>query len=281
MDLPIVLSAYTVAPIINAIATNSQELKLSPDLGLTLVRVAFDGKNIIFSTGQTISLEDLKLIKEEIQSVFEISTSGIEKIAAFSDFTDRYYSLYPTRSAPTMLLSGIPMHRIKDTDPYADTLTKIRAAKPAGLVLDTTTGLGYTAIESAANARQVITIELDPAVIELCRRNPWSARLFNNPKISQLIGDSFDLIRAFPDGCFSCVIHDPPMFSLAGDLYSGEFYEQAFRILKPHGRIFHYIGDPKSPSGKKVTHGVMKRLSTVGFRNISVRPEAFGVIANK
>ena len=42
--------------------------------------------------------------------------------------------------------------------------------------------------------------------------------------------------------------YDETAFSLAGDLYSLAFYQQAFRVLKHHGRIFHYIGDPESRS---------------------------------
>jgi len=76
----------------------------------------------------------------------------------------------PTDGAPTMLLSGIPMHRFKDTDPHADTLCKIEALFPVtGQALDTATGLGYTAIQLAHRAR-VITIEFDPPVLEIARR---------------------------------------------------------------------------------------------------------------
>lgn len=72
-----------------------------------------------------------------------------------------FYSLMPTEGAPTMLISGIPMHRIKNTDPWRDTEEKIRAAGPIGVsVLDTATGLGYTASATAKMADCVTTIEL-------------------------------------------------------------------------------------------------------------------------
>jgi predicted methyltransferase len=125
-----------------------------------------------------------------------------------------------------MLVSGIPMHRIKDTDPHQDTLEKIRAIKPVvGQVLDTATGLGYTAIEASRTAERVTTIELDTAALKVCQLNPWSQELLNNPKITQLIGDSYDVVSEMEAGSFSRVIHDPPVLSLAGDLYS-EFYKE-------------------------------------------------------
>jgi predicted methyltransferase len=77
------------------------------------------------------------------------------------------------------------------------------------------------------------------------------------------------------------IIHDPPMFSLAGDLYSLGFYRQAFRVLKNNGRMFHYAGDPQSKSGARVTAGVMRRLQEAGFRRVVRAPRAFGVVAYK
>jgi hypothetical protein len=174
------------------------------------------------------------------------------------------------------------MHRIKGIDPHHDTLRKIRAIAPAsGRVLDTCTGLGYTAMEAAKTADQVITIELDPAVLEVARLNPWSRQLFDNPAIQQLVGDAFDEIDAFEDGYFSRIIHDPPMFSLAGDLYSGEFYRKLFRVLRQRGRLFHYVGDLESRSGRNVVKGVERRLKEAGFSRVVRRPAAFGVVAYK
>ena len=78
------------------------------------------------------------------------------------------------------------------------------------LVLDTATGLGYTAIEAARTAVQVHTIELDPAAQEIARQNPWSQALFDHPAIVQHLGDSDDLVETFPEGMFDRIIHDPP-----------------------------------------------------------------------
>lgn len=174
------------------------------------------------------------------------------------------------------------MHRIKDTDPHQDTLEKIHSIRPVvGRVLDTATGLGYTAIQAARTAEQVTTIDLDPTVLRVCRLNPWSQELFVNPRITQLIGDSFDVVAEMQTGSFTRIIHDPPAFSLAGDLYSGEFYRELQRVMRNHGRLFHYIGDPESKSGRIITAGVICRLEQAGFRQIRRAPRAFGVVAEK
>jgi predicted methyltransferase len=174
------------------------------------------------------------------------------------------------------------MHRIKGTEPHRDTLEKIKAVKPVvGAVLDTATGLGYTAIEAAKTADSVITVELDPAALEVARLNPWSAALFVDPTISQRIGDSYDVVREMQDDTFTRVIHDPPAFKLAGQLYSSEFYAQLYRVLRRGGRLFHYVGNPESKSGRAVTRGVMRRLRDAGFSRVIRRPSVFGVLAFK
>ena len=57
---------------------------------------------------------------------------------------------------------------LQDTDPYEDNLTRTKPIKPLFVtVLDTVTGLGYTAIAAAKVTSLVITVELDPVVLEL------------------------------------------------------------------------------------------------------------------
>ena len=258
--------------------------KTSPDLTLTTVEAALDDDGVIYPDPWNIRLtwEQLEPIAKDETHCFKLVDGELVKIHTFSDVTNRAISLYPTAAAPTMVLAGFPMHRIKDTDPYRDTLAKIKAASPvSGLVLDTATGLGYTATQAAKTAQQVYTCEIDPSVLEICAQNPWSQDLFNNPKITQLQGDAFDLIEEMDAGIYSRVIHDPPTVQLAGHLYSGDFYAEVYRVLKSGGRLFHYIGDPKSGLGSSMTRGVVKRLIAAGFRSVRPAPQAYGVIADK
>jgi predicted methyltransferase len=237
---------------------------------------------VLFPDGESLDWQNLEEIRDNEVACYLVEDHAATPIKGFSEFSGRVYGLMPTSSAPTMLISGIPMHRIKDTDPHQDTLQKIKALAPLkGDVLDTATGLGYTAIEAAKTARSVVTIEIDPAAQEIARLNPWSQALFGNPKITQVIGDAFDQIEQFEAESFSAILHDPPMFTLAGDLYSLAFYQQAFRVLRHNGKIFHYIGDPESKSGARVTAGVLRRLQEAGFRRVTRAPRAFGVVAYK
>ncbi|MCD6290204.1 MAG: methyltransferase domain-containing protein [Anaerolineae bacterium] len=282
MSSLVILSYVQAERLLTARAQGASSVEVSPDLGLSTVTVALTEEGARFPSGEFLAWDVVDQIRRAETSCFVIEGDAARKVQAFSEATGRFYSLMSTQGAPTLLVSGITMHRVKGTEPYADTLAKIRAISPiTGRVLDTATGLGYTAIEAAKVAERVVTIELDPAVLEIARVNPWSRALFEHPGIEQLVGDSFELVQEFEVASFSCVIHDPPMLSLAGDLYSGAFYRQLFRVLRPRGRLFHYIGDLDSRSGRNIARGVMRRLQEAGFRRVVRRPKAFGLVAYK
>jgi len=279
---PIILSSFQVQQLFQARETGARTARISPDLGLSTVEVVIESEGIRFPNGESLTWENLDRIHRSPNNCFVVIDSALHKVQVFSEYTNRLYTLMPTEGAPTMLVSGVPMHRIKGIDPYEDTRRKIKTIAPVtDRVLDTATGLGYTAIEAARTAEQVITIELDPAVLEIARLNPWSQELFENPRIVQIIGDSFEEIRKFEDESFARIIHDPPAFRLAGELYSGEFYRQLYRVLQRGGRLFHYIGDLRSRSGRNIAKGAMRRLQETGFRRVVRRPEAFGLVAYK
>jgi predicted methyltransferase len=278
----VVLSHFQAEKLIDARKNGDALVSISLDLGKSIGKLVDSDRGFTLPDGTTLEWEVVEEIARSASGCFVIKAGIPEAIQFYSDKTDRVYTLYPTPGAPTMLVSGIPMHRIKDTDPHQDTLEKVRAIKPVvGQVLDTATGLGYTAIEAARTAEHVTTIELDPAALEVCQLNPWSQELFDNPKITQVIGDSFEVVADLEAGSFTRVIHDPPVFSLAGDLYSGDFYRELYRVMRNRSMLFHYVGDPESKSGHSMTVGVIRRLEQAGFMQVKRAPRAFGVVAVK
>lgn len=282
MTIPPILSHYHAAPILRGIVKGETAVQTSIDLGLSDITIALEGETAVFPNQLTLTKAQLQTIIDNELACFQLIDGDIHKVQFFSDTLNRFYSLMPTERAPTMLISGTPMHRIKGTTPDKDTKMKIKAVQPLhGNVLDTTMGLGYTASLAAETAVHVTTIELDPAVVEVCRANPWSQALFTNPKIERRLGDAFDVVESLENGGYNRIIHDPPMFKLAGHLYATDFYYELFRVLTDKGRLFHYIGDPKSKSGRSVTKGVVRRLQEAGFRRVKPWPQAFGVIAYK
>lgn len=281
-----VFSRYQALPLLEAHGEGAQglaplrEAETSLDLGISLCAIGLTPQAVVLPDGSTLAWDVVEEIAESESACFVIEDGEARKVQAFSEETGRAYGLWATEGAPTMLVAGIPMHRIKGTDPLADTRSKVASVAPVrGRLLDTCTGLGYTAIEAAKTADEVVTIELDPTALEIARVNPWSRGVFESPKIRQIIGDTFEVVPTLEGESFDVVIHDPPMFSLAGELYSLAFYRELWGVLKPRGRLFHYVGDPESKMSGNVTRGVVRRLEEAGFRGIMRRPEAFGVTA--
>jgi uncharacterized protein len=278
----IVLSHYQTGDLLNARSLGRSQVEVSLDLNRSMSQVSLREDGVELPDGQVLPWSEVEEIDRTENVCFLIEGGKAHRIQFYSDALNRFYSLLPTERAPTMLLSGIPMHRIKNVDPHEDTLRKMKTVAPVtGSVLDICTGLGYTATEAARTATDVTTIELDPTVLEVCRRNPWSQALFDNPKIRQMVGDASELIETLPEAAYSRIFHDPPTFSIAGELYSGAFYRELYRVLKRGGRLFHYIGDLDSTSGRVVAKGVVKRLQEAGFSRVERRPEAFGLTAAK
>ncbi len=278
----IVLSHYQVRGLLEARRTGVHTALVSPDLNRTTVEVLLERDGVRFPNGEVLHWADAEAIAAAENKCFLLEGGSLREIRVFSEVTQWVRSLYPTAGAPSMLVAGMVMHRVEGIDPYRDTLNKIRAAAPVtGIVLDTATGLGYTAIEAAKTAERVITVEIDPASLEIARLNPWSQDLFNHPKIQQIVGDVQEVVEEMAAETFSVVLHDPPTFRLAGELYSAEFYAQLYRVLRRRGRLFHYIGDPTSHSVQRVWRGVAQRLREVGFVRVVAKPWAFGVVAYK
>ncbi len=278
----VVLSHIQVAPIAKAKEQGLESITLSLDLNLTQSEVRLEAEGILLPDGQRLNWEQLREITKQDKSCYVVRENELERVHYYSPRFQRVYSLYPTERAPTMLLASFPMHRIKGIDPQEDTRRKIEAIAPIhGRVLDTTMGLGYTAIAAARSASSVQTIELDATVLEVARRNPWSQDLFINPKITHTVGSAADIVPTLPEESFHFILHDPPTFKLAGNLYSEVFYRELFRVLKRNGRLFHYVGDLESAHGSSTVRGVIRRLQNAGFKRVTKATEAFGVVATK
>lgn len=277
MEIPYILTSREARLLLFSKGT----VKLNLDLRKTnrTWEVTREGHEFIFPDGTRVSKEVIEKIAKDDTSVYLVR-SGVYKAAIAGE---HYYKLVPT-IPPTIEINGIRMHRTKEVNPLQDTRSKVNAVKPkeGETVLDTCMGLGYTAIQAAKRGAYVITVEKDKNVIELARINPWSRELFTGGKIQVIHGDAFEVAKRFNDGSFDVIIHDPPRFSLAGQLYSKEFYRELFRVLKPGGRLFHYVGNPgKKYRRKDLQRGVMERLRKAGFVGVKRVEEALGVVARK
>ena len=182
-------------------------------------------------------------------------------------FTNSLIKLVPTEwGPPTFEIDGIKMLPTAQVSPYADAERKVGLIEPRGkVVLDTCGGLGYFAAWCLqGQAKQVLSWEKNADVIWLRSLNPWSPAARGALTLNH--GDITEQIVTLPDATVDAILHDPPRFGIAGELYSQNFYDQLARVLKRKGKLFHYTGTPnKLTSGRDVPNEVVKRLRQAGF----------------
>ena len=260
---------------------NSKEKKLeiSLDLGKSKTKVRIEKKQV-FIGDETISFRALLKLKENTCYLFE--KEKLIPLTFFSDKTNIYYKLLPTKDWPTITFSSTPMHRHTKLSPKEDTELKVKEIFPIkGQILDTCCGLGYTAIMCAKQAKKVYTFERDSNVLELARYNPHSLDLFENKKIFLIKKSIFEEIKRFPDDFFDRVIHDPPTFTISPELYSPGFYQQLSRVMKKEAVLYHYAPAPHKTKGEKFYLQVIRRLKETGFKQIEYHEESSGIRAVK
>ncbi len=219
-----------------------------------------------------------KMLKKMGNTLHAVTEEGLIPLVIRSD---HFYKLRGLERPghPTLEIDGIHMHRISGVDPWNDTLSKVKPLKlkRGHKVLDTCMGLGYTSIASLKRGANVVTVEKSEEVVELAQWNPWSREL---EEAEVILGDIAEVIREFSDESFDRIIHDPPVITMAGHLYSVDFYKELYRVLKPGGILFHYTGNFGRSKGVDLARGVMERLREVGFEVKRYRG-ALGVMARK
>ncbi|WCE02575.1 MnmC family methyltransferase [Pseudoxanthomonas sp. JBR18] len=196
-----------------------------------------------------------------------------EDFVPVSRFAGALIKLVPTEwNVPTFEIDGIKMLPTSKESPLDDARRKVALVEPRGkAVLDTCGGLGYfAACCLEAGVARLQSFEKNESVLWLRTLNPWSpdpAAAESGGRLQLIHGDVSTQIASLPDAAFDAVLHDPPRFGIAGELYAQTFYDQLARVLKRSGRLFHYTGSPnKLTSGRDVPREVVRRLEKAGFK---------------
>jgi predicted methyltransferase len=197
-----------------------------------------------------------------------------------SRYNGALIKLVPTDwGPPTFEIDGIKMLPTAKVSPWDDAKRKVSLVHPRGArILDCCGGLGYFAAAAlAAGAANIQSFEKNDDVLWLRTVNPWSPKA--DPALKIYHNDISEVIGELPIESFDAVLHDPPRFGIAGELYSQRFYDQLARVLRPGGGLFHYTGTPnKLTSGRNVPAEVSRRLEKAGF---NTRLEGDGVLARR
>ncbi len=198
------------------------------------------------------------------RTIYYWTGEGFEPVARFSTSLTK---LVPTDwGPPTFEIDGIKMLPTSQVSPWEDAREKVAMIQPRGkVVLDTCGGLGYFAAWCVqGGAARVLSYEKNPDVLWLRTLNPWSP--VPGGVLELRHGDVADQIAGLPDASVDSILHDPPRFGIAGELYSQAFYDHLARVIRRRGLLFHYTGAPnKLTSGRDVPNEVAKRLRLAGF----------------
>lgn len=201
-----------------------------------------------------------------------------DAFAPVSRFAGSLIKLVPTEwGAPTFEIDGIKMLPTAQESPFEDARRKVALVEPRGKwVLDTCGGLGYfAACCLEAGVARVHSFEKNADVLWLRTLNPWSPdpdevdpdAPASGGRLQLEHADVSEAITQIADASVDALLHDPPRFGIAGELYSRAFYDQLARVLRRGGRLFHYTGSPnKLTSGRDVPREVAKRLEQAGFK---------------
>jgi len=259
------LTRETLAVLQRAVAAGQAEWTGSLDLGRSEDTVSLGSTGFIFrGTHHAFppKLKDRTLYYWDGEAFEPISRYGTALI-----------KLVPTEwGAPTFEIDGIKMLPSAKVSPYEDARRKVELVAPAGKqLLDTCGGLGYFAACSLdAGVAHLRSFEKNPDVLWLRTLNPWSpdpeaASAGGRLQLTQ--GDVSQEIEALAANSFDAILHDPPRFGIAGELYSQVFYDHLARVLRKGGRLFHYTGAPnRLTSGRDVPREVARRLEKAGFK---------------
>lgn len=266
--------------VLEAMERSDPHVDISIDLNLSQDRFAISDDELILDGDNRLGQADLRQIEGKENRVFSLENGRLEVL---EDRTNGYYKLVPTDQAPLLEISGVKMHIAKGISPFesAGQMAE-QVVKKGARVLDTCSGLGYAATAALTlGAREVVSVELSETVMALRRKNPWSQRIFG-ADIQLVHADINAYIRDLPDQSFDAIIHDPPRFSLAGELYGESFYRELYRVLKRRGALFHYTGNPQLlKRGSGFVDQAAKRLKLAGFTKVEKVPELMGIEARK
>jgi predicted methyltransferase len=194
-----------------------------------------------------------------------------EEFSAVSRFSGSLIKLVPTEwGAPTFEIDGIKMLPTSKESPFEDARRKVALVEPRGkVVLDTCGGLGYfAACCLEAGVARIQSFEKNDDVLWLRQINPWSPDPDDaGGRLALSHADVSQAMVEIADASVDALLHDPPRFGIAGELYSQAFYDQLARVLRRGGRLFHYTGSPnKLTSDRDVPREVATRLERAGFK---------------
>jgi len=166
----------------------------------------------------------------KVELVYE--KKGLQKIQIFKNETWGYF----------FVLDGIVQFTEKDEYIYHETITYLPASllpsfPESVLIIGGGDGGVLKLVQSIPSVKKIVQYEVDEQVFELCQKYfPGLSGDFSDERLEFKIKDGLEGIKERESQEFDLVIVDcTDPVGPAKTLYTLEFYEEAERVLKPHG----------------------------------------------
>ena len=274
------IQATIARQVLDAMDRDEPSIDISVDLNLSSATFTLCDDELILDEDNRLNRSELQKISNKKNKIFCLQSGVLEVLEVRGT---GYYKLVPTDQAPLLEISGVKMHISKGINPFESARQMAaQVVKKGHMVLDTCGGLGYAASAALTlGAREVTSVELSATVMALRQRNPWSQGIFSD-NIQLVHADINTYIHELAAESFDSVIHDPPRFSLAGELYGEKFYREIHRVLKRRGVLFHYTGNPHQlKRGSSFMDHAAQRLRDAGFSKVTKVTKLMGITASK
>ena len=241
--------------------------EINPWVAYEHLKIAFDathGSSMELNRGQKELLQrvDVKALEENRQATEEVVNPTFKRNVWFTD-KDENIALSLRHAGEPLYNQQSPYQRVRVLDSYAygkiltiDDMvmvtekdefiyhemivhvpTFIHGKAKRALVIGGGDGGTIRELFRHNDIEEVIMVEIDEKVVEASKAHlPQLSSEFANPKLTLHIQDGIEYVQNCPDETFDLIIVDgsDPEGPAQG-LFSPNFYQNVFRILKPHG----------------------------------------------
>jgi len=252
---------------------NKSSFEISLDLGITKTICPIGEFSAILDKCPKIRNEDIMYWDKKKEEGFKLQIANENGI--FSLRKDK------NENKPILYINAVKMNVSKDKgiDGYNESVIGNLGIKKSDIVLEVCTGAGYKTLLLSEKAENVVSVEKSKEVLELMKYNPYVCGLLKKKNVKIINDDATSYVKTVKEK-FTKILHDPPTFKFAPELYTVEFYGDLYGLAEQGCILFHYTGNPGTKfRGKDIVGATIERTKQAGWKLI--KKEDLGIYFKK
>ncbi|MDD4983522.1 MAG: rRNA adenine N-6-methyltransferase family protein [Candidatus ainarchaeum sp.] len=254
------LTLETIQDYLIAKKENKTTFETTFDLGISKTTWPIDKFEALLDKCPKIRNEDIVFYDEKKKEGVKLQISNENGI--FSLRKDK------NENKPILYINAVKMNVSKDLgiDAYNENVMDSLEVSTYDDVLEICTGAGYKTLLLAEKAKNVVSIEKSKEVLELMTYNPYTKELLKKENVKIITDDATNYAKKSKEK-FTKILHDPPTFKFAPELYTKEFYADLYGLAEEGCILFHYTGNPGNKfRGKDLTSATIERAKQAGWK---------------